>query len=218
MTEPVDALAAGGSVVGGSAPAPAPSPWNVPNALTVGRILLVPVVAAALVQDRGQSTGWRLLAFLAFAIAIATDRLDGDLARRRGLITDFGKVADPIADKTLIGTVLVLLSVIDRLPWWVTGIVLVREIGVTALRLVVIRHGIMPAGHGGKLKTILQSLAISLYVLPVELWFGGPGAVAAAVMGVAVVVTVLTGLDYVLQAYRLREGSARTAARRTPAP
>lgn len=192
-----------------------PSPWNLPNALTVLRIALVPVVAFALVQEDGREVGWRLVAAGLFGLAIATDRLDGELARRRDLVTDFGKVADPIADKALIGTVLVVLSVLDWLPWWVTALVLVRELGITLLRFVVIRHGIMPAGHGGKLKTTLQALAIALYLLPIELWFGsGATVVAEVVMGLAVVTTVVTGLDYVQQAYRLREGSARTAERR----
>ena len=110
----------------------------------------------------------RVAAFVTFAVAVATDRIDGDLARRRGLITDFGKIADPIADKALIGAALVSLSALGELPWWVTVVVLAREIGVTVLRFVVIRHGVMPASRGGKAKTVLQSVAIGLYVLPLS--------------------------------------------------
>jgi CDP-diacylglycerol--glycerol-3-phosphate 3-phosphatidyltransferase len=194
------------------------SPWNLPNALTLLRIALVPVVAFALAADGGGDAGWRLAAFAVFVLAMATDRLDGELARRRGLITNFGIVADPIADKALIGTVLLVLSAQGRLPWWVTVVVLVRELGITALRFVVIRHGIMPASRGGKLKTTLQSLALALYLLPLEVWFGPwAGGLAGVVMALAVLVTVVTGVDYVQQAYHLREGSARTAERRAAA-
>ena len=105
-----------------------------------------------------------------FAVASVTDRIDGELARRRGLVTDFGKIADPIADKALIGAALVGLSLLDELPWWVTVVILVREIGITLLRFLVIRHGVMPASRGGKLKTLLQALAIGLLVLPLAAW------------------------------------------------
>ena len=191
--------------------AAAPSAWNVANALTVLRLVLVPAFLFALFQDDGESAGWRVVAFVAFAVAVVTDRIDGQLARRHGLVTDFGKIADPIADKALIGAALIGLSALGELPWWVTALVLVREIGVTALRLVVIRHGVMPASRGGKLKTALQSLAIGLLVLPTEGWLN---AVALAVMAVAVVVTLATGLDYVVRAVRLRRTSARTERKR----
>ncbi|MFP5345908.1 MAG: CDP-diacylglycerol--glycerol-3-phosphate 3-phosphatidyltransferase [Actinomycetes bacterium] len=200
----------------GSSPvAPVPSPWNIANALTVLRIALVPVVAVLLLHDDGNSAAWRVGAWAAFTAAVVTDRIDGDIARRRGLVTDFGKVADPIADKALIGTTLVLLSVLHDLPWWVTVVVLVRELGITLLRIVVIRHGIMPASHGGKIKTVAQATAIGLYLLPLGTWFGAWARdVAWVVMLVAVALTVVTGLDYVVQAVRLRRGSARTAAKR----
>lgn len=187
-----------------------PSAWNVANALTIARLLLVPVLAALLLREGGDNPTWRFAAFGVFVVGMVTDRLDGELARRRGLVTAFGKVADPIADKAFTGAALVALSVLDELPWWVTLVVLAREAGVTALRLVVIRHGVIPASRGGKAKTLLQALAIGLYLLPL-----GPalGVVAAIVMAVAVVVTVVTGLDYVLRALRLRRTSARTAAK-----
>ena len=120
-----------------------------------------------------------------FAVASVTDRVDGELARRRGLVTDFGKIADPIADKALIGAALVGLSLLDELPWWVTVVVLVREIGVTLLRFLVIRHGVMPASRGGKLKTLLQAVAIGLLVLPLD-WVAARRG-AASMMYVAVV-------------------------------
>ena len=123
------------------------------NALTVLRLLLVPLLAWLLLRDGGEDDPSRVAAFVTFSVAMVTDRVDGELARRRGLVTDFGKIADPIADKALTGTAFVGLSLLGELPWWVTVVVLVREIGITVLRFVVIRHGVMPAGRGGKLKT-----------------------------------------------------------------
>jgi CDP-diacylglycerol---glycerol-3-phosphate 3-phosphatidyltransferase len=188
-----------------------PSTWNVANALTGLRVVLVPVFAVLLLHEDGRSTSWRVAAFVAFAVASLTDRFDGELARRHGLVTDVGKIADPIADKALTGTALVGLSLLGELPWWVTVLVLVREFGVTALRFAVIRHGVLPASRGGKVKTSLQVLAIGLYVLPLG---GAPHTLAEAVMAAAVVVTLGTGLDYCLRAARLRRNSARTLARR----
>lgn len=187
------------------------STWNLANGLTAFRLVLVPVFAVLLMHDGGNRAGWRVAAFVAFAVASVTDRFDGELARRRGLVTDVGTIADPIADKALTGAALVGLSVLDELAWWVTALVLVREIGITVLRFVVIRHGIMPASRGGKVKTLLQGLALGLYVLPLS---GAAQTVAAVVMGVAVVVTVVTGVDYVLRAARLRRTSERTARKR----
>jgi CDP-diacylglycerol--glycerol-3-phosphate 3-phosphatidyltransferase len=196
-------------------PAVAPSAWNIANALTLLRIALVPVFALFLFHDQGADPAWRVAAAAAFAVAVVTDRVDGEVARRRGLVTDFGKVADPIADKALMGTALVALSVLGELPWWVTVLVLVREIGITVLRFVVIRHGVIPASHGGKLKTVLQALAIGLYLLPLQHWFGDWAVtVQWWVMLAAVAVTVVTGLDYIVQAVRLRRTSARTLAKR----
>jgi CDP-diacylglycerol--glycerol-3-phosphate 3-phosphatidyltransferase len=129
-----------------------------------------------------------------FAIAILTDRIDGELARRWSLVTDIGKIADPIADKALMGTALVGLSVLHELPWWVTAVVLVRELGITVMRLLVIRYVVLPAGRGGKIKMAVQAAAITLYLLPL----GELGhLVAVATMAVAVILTVVTGLDYI---------------------
>ncbi|HKG50528.1 MAG TPA: CDP-diacylglycerol--glycerol-3-phosphate 3-phosphatidyltransferase [Actinomycetales bacterium] len=188
-----------------------PSTWNVANGLTALRIALVPVFAALLLHEDGQVSSWRVAAFVAFAVASLTDRFDGELARRHGLVTDLGKIADPIADKALTGTALVGLSLLGELPWWVTLVVLAREAGVTALRFAVIRHGVLPASRGGKLKTSLQILAIGLYVLPLS---GAMHLVAEAIMALAVVVTVVTGVDYVARAARLRRSSPRALARR----
>jgi CDP-diacylglycerol--glycerol-3-phosphate 3-phosphatidyltransferase len=187
------------------------SNWNVANALTALRLLLVPLFGWLLLVDGGENPRYRILAALVFAVAAVTDRVDGELARRRGLVTDVGKIADPIADKALIGTALVGLSLLGELAWWITVVVLVREIGITLLRLVVIRHGVMPAGRGGKAKTAFQALAIVLYVLPLP---AGPHVVAEVVMAVAVVLTVVTGADYVVKAWRLTRTSPRARARR----
>ena len=185
---------------------PAPGLVNLANGLTVLRLVLVPVFVAFLVRD---SPAWRVAAFIAFAIASFTDLLDGRVARRRGLITDFGKIADPIADKALTGAALVTLSVLGQLAWWVTAVIIVREVAVTGLRFWVIRRGVIAASRGGKLKTLLQVVAIALYVLP------GPGQVAReVVMGAAVVVTLVTGADYAARAVRLRQRSLADRERR----
>jgi CDP-diacylglycerol--glycerol-3-phosphate 3-phosphatidyltransferase len=184
---------------------------NPANGLTVSRLLLVPVFLVLLLADGGDNLSWRLSACAAFAIASFTDRVDGQLARSRGLVTPFGQIADPIADKALTGAALVGLSVLDELAWWVTILVIVREVGVTVLRLVVIRHGIIPASRGGKLKTLLQTLAIGLYLLPLS---GLLASARAVVMAVAVVVTLVTGADYVVRALRLRRTSPRAEASR----
>ena len=187
------------------------SAWNIANALTMLRLLIVPFFFVALMHGDGDDAAWRVLAWFLFAVASVTDRIDGELARKRGLVTDFGKIADPIADKALIGAALVGLSLLGELPWWVTVVVLVREIGVTLLRFFVIRHGVMPASRGGKLKTLLQAVGIGLLVLPLG---GFLHAVAMVVMYVAVVVTVVTGVDYVLRALQIRRTSERTRRRR----
>jgi CDP-diacylglycerol---glycerol-3-phosphate 3-phosphatidyltransferase len=195
----------------GTARPPQASAWNIANALTILRLALVPVFAWFLLHDGGHSTTHRLLAAGVFVIATATDRIDGDIARAKGLVTDFGTVSDPIADKALMGMALVGLSIIGLLPWWVTVVVVVREVGVTALRFVVIRHGVMPASRGGKVKTALQALAILLYVLPLS---GFWHTIAAVVMAAAVVVTVATGVDYMIRAHTLRTTSPRAQAKR----
>jgi CDP-diacylglycerol---glycerol-3-phosphate 3-phosphatidyltransferase len=174
---------------------PGPGLVNAANALTVLRLALVPVFVACLLAG---GTGWRVAAFLVFAVASVTDLLDGRLARSRGLITDFGKIADPIADKALTGAALVTLSALGELAWWVTVVILAREISVTLLRFWVIRRGVIAASRGGKLKTLLQVVAIALYVLP-----GPPAAVREVVMAAAVAVTVVTGIDYGVRAVRL---------------
>jgi CDP-diacylglycerol--glycerol-3-phosphate 3-phosphatidyltransferase len=190
---------------------PVASSWNIANALTVLRLALVPVFLVLLFHDDGDDAVWRVMAWAVFALASVTDRIDGELARRRGLVTNFGVIADPIADKALIGAALIGLSLLDELPWWITVVILVREVGVTLLRFFVIRHGVMPASRGGKAKTLLQAVAIGLLVLPLG---GILEDLAMLIMYAAVVVTVVTGADYVQRALRLRRTSPRAELKR----
>lgn len=197
-------------VAGHSIPAPQPSPWNIANALTAVRLVLVPLFGWLLLREGGTDTASRIAAFVTFFVAMATDKFDGDIARKRGLVTDVGKIADPIADKALTGMAFVGLSVIGDLPWWVTIVVLVREWGITALRFAILRYGVMPASRGGKIKTGLQSIALGAFILPLPSVFT-PLEVLA--MGAAVVVTVVTGLDYIAQAGRLRRAALARSRR-----
>jgi len=187
---------------------------NLPNGLTAFRLLCVPVLILLLAMPAGSSGLPRDAAALVFVIASLTDIMDGIIARRRGLVTAFGTLADPIADKALVGTALIGLSVLGDLPWWITVVILVREIGVTLLRLWVLRSGIIPASRGGKVKTVLQTIAITMYllVLPSSLVGTDLGTawevLRTVVMAVAVALTVVTGIDYVARAVRLRERTA----------
>ncbi len=223
MSEKPPADEAAGTAGGATPPGaiqPKPSNWNLPNGLTGLRILLVPLFGWLLLHDGGENVTYRFWAFVVFLIAILTDTADGDIARRRNLVTDFGKLMDPIADKALTGMALVGLSVLGELWWWVTIVVLGREWGITLLRFWVIKYGVMPASRGGKIKTTLQAVALCGLILPLLQLDGTLGEVgevlwwiASAIMAAAVAVTVLTGLDYVREALKLRrEGEAATAA------
>ncbi|WP_249713860.1 CDP-diacylglycerol--glycerol-3-phosphate 3-phosphatidyltransferase [Rhizomonospora bruguierae] len=174
---------------------------NAANVLTAARLVMIPVFAVLLILSGLTHPGGRIAACVTFGLAALTDFVDGWIARRYALVTAFGKVADPIADKALTGTALVLLSAFGHLPWWVTGVILAREFGVTALRFWVLRYGVIAASRGGKAKTALQTAAIVWYLWP----FGGLlAAVGPWLMGAAVVVTLVTGADYVLRALRMR--------------
>ncbi|GGX59542.1 CDP-diacylglycerol--glycerol-3-phosphate 3-phosphatidyltransferase [Streptomyces hiroshimensis] len=201
------------SATGGHAPAAAvrrpAGLWNIANILTMVRLLLVPGFVLLMLHNGGYDPAWRSFAWAAFAIAMITDLFDGHLARMYDLVTDFGKIADPIADKAIMGAALICLSALDDLPWWVTGVILFREIGITLMRFWVIRHGVIPASRGGKMKTLAQGVAVGMYILALT------GALATArfwVMAVAVVLTVATGLDYVKQAVVLRRAGRAAAA------
>ncbi|GAA0519931.1 CDP-diacylglycerol--glycerol-3-phosphate 3-phosphatidyltransferase [Saccharopolyspora subtropica] len=174
---------------------------NIANVLTVSRLALVPVFLVALFWADGHDPLWRWIATGVFVLASITDRIDGALARRRGLVTDFGKVADPIADKALTGAALIGLSLLGDLAWWITWVIIGRELAITALRFWVIRHGVIAASYGGKVKTLLQAVAVGLYLMPLGGW---AEPVRWLVMGAALIATVGTGLDYVVRALRLR--------------
>ncbi len=200
---------------------PPPSNWNLPNALTTLRILLVPLFGWVLLKDGGHDNSVRVWAFAVFLVAILTDKIDGEIARSRNLVTDFGKLMDPIADKALTGMAFVGLSIIGELWWWVTIVVLAREWGITALRFWVIRYGVMPASRGGKIKTALQATALCGLILPFNHLNGTIGVIGTALWWLAVIlmvgavaITVTTGWEYVRDAARLRrEGQPASPSR-----
>jgi CDP-diacylglycerol--glycerol-3-phosphate 3-phosphatidyltransferase len=185
------------------------SKGNVANIITVARILLAPLFIWMLLADDGEQGVLRYLAAALFIVAIATDSLDGQLARRRNLVTNIGIILDPIADKVLIGGALVALSVLGDLWWWVTIVILVREFGITIFRFAVLSKAVIPASRGGKLKTIVQAVAISLFL--VAPWtFLGEWAfwLSAAVMAAAALLTVVTGVEYLYQAWKQNRSRA----------
>lgn len=175
---------------------------NAANVLTGVRVLLVPLFGWLLLSHP-DSVPYRIASVVVFVIASVTDRIDGELARKHGLVTEVGKMADPIADKALMGMALIGLSLLDELPWWITVVMLVREVGITVLRFVVLRRGVIPASRGGKLKTMAQAVAIGLYLLPMP---DGWHPLAQVAMAVALVLTVVTGLDYVRSAIARSRG------------
>jgi CDP-diacylglycerol---glycerol-3-phosphate 3-phosphatidyltransferase len=183
---------------------------NVANIITTVRILLAPLFIWMLLADAGELGLLRYLAAALFIVAIATDSVDGILARRQNLVTNVGKLLDPIADKVLTGGALVALSLLNELWWWVTIVILVRELGITAFRFAVLRNRVVAASPGGKLKTVIQSVAISLYLVPLWVFLGDwMHWVNGVVMGAALVLTVLTGIDYLVKAVRVsRSGRA----------
>lgn len=190
-------------------PAPAPN-WNIANILTGLRIIMVPVFVVFFVLDHQDGALWRWLALAVFLVAIYTDKLDGDLARSRNLVTSFGKIADPIADKLLIGSALVLFSLYHELTWWITGIILVREIGITVMRFVVVKWGVIAASPGGKLKTVSQAVGIIVLLLPFALDYAWVQWIGWVIIGIAAALTLYSAIDYVRQAVGLyREHRAK---------
>jgi len=176
------------------------STGNVANIITVVRILMAPVFIWLLLDDDGELGYLRYIAAGLFVLAIVTDTVDGILARRQNLVTEFGKILDPIADKVLIGGALIALSILGELWWWVTIVILIREFGITIFRFAVIRTRVIPAVASGKLKTVMQAVAISLLLFPFwtvvgewEHWLGG------VMMAVALVLTVVSGIDFVVK-------------------
>ena len=188
--------------------------WNLPNILTMLRIVMVPFFMVLLWQD---TTGAHLGALAIFLAAALTDKLDGSIARARGLVTNFGKIADPFADKMLVGGAIIMLSIMDILPWWATITIIVREAAITILRFIMVRRWVMAASKGGKLKTVLQVIFIAMMILPAVGLFGetigGWIEIAAfVVMIAAVVVTVVTGLDYIIRAIKVARSASSPPA------
>lgn len=181
---------------------------NVPNILTLLRMVLVPVfLVVFLVNPHDQS--WRIAATIIFLVAILTDLFDGKIARKYNLITNFGKIWDSIADKALTGVGFIVLSIVGELPWWMTIIILLREWGITAMRFAILKYGVMSANQGGKLKTVIQSVALTTFLL----WLPGLGTWWVVAKWVAMVagfiLTVITGIDYLLEAERLRKAAKK---------
>ena len=182
-------------------------PRQLPNAITIVRILCAPVFLWMLLADQGGDGPLRWGAGVLFIVAIATDGIDGYLARKYEIVTDLGKLLDPIADKALTGMAFIVLSIVGELPWWMTIIILVREWGITALRFAILKYGVMAANRGGKLKTLVQSFALIAFLL----WLPGLGVafevVKWALMWIAFILTVVTGIDYLFEARKLRKAS-----------
>jgi CDP-diacylglycerol--glycerol-3-phosphate 3-phosphatidyltransferase len=183
------------------------STWSVPNLISIVRIVLVPVFVVVLLVAGSHADPMRWVATALFVVAISTDSLDGHLARSRNLVTDLGKILDPIADKALTGAALVVLSVLHELPWWVTIPILVREVGITVWRFAVLSKRVVPASKGGKTKTVLQSVAITLALAPFPALLGSwMDWVNTVFMAAAFVVTILTGIQYLVDDRRLNRG------------
>jgi CDP-diacylglycerol---glycerol-3-phosphate 3-phosphatidyltransferase len=191
--------------------------WNLPNMLTLLRILMIPFFWYLLMYDDGENAATRVAATVVFVLAAITDWLDGWLARKQGLVTTFGKIADPLADKALTGVALIGLSVLGELWWWVTILIILREVGVTVIRFMVLKHGVIAASRGGKAKTLFQMVGITMFLLPIApdmtlLW-----VIRNSVMAIAVILTTLTGFDYVSKAYWTRSNSKSDKAARKAA-
>ena len=185
--------------------------WNVPNVLTGVRILLVPVFGYALLHDGGDSVAWRWVAAVVFALAMVTDKVDGDIARSRGLVTNFGKIADPIADKAMTGMAFVGLSIVGDVWWWVTILVLLREWSVTLLRLSILRKVVVAAAQSGKVKTVLQAFALTGLAMPLRQVGGAWDEIGLvlfyvfeALLAVAVAMTLWSGYEFFRDVWRQR--------------
>jgi len=170
---------------------------NLPNALTIFRILALPFCAWALFKEGGEDTTWQIIAWTSFFLVGLTDILDGRIARKRNQVSSFGAILDPIADKAFIGTALVGLSILERIPWWVTSLILFREIGITIIRLAIVNRKVIAANRGGKIKSLLQNFSVGFYILPLPEYLYLPRDI---LLGAAVVLTITTGLDYLRNA------------------
>ncbi len=182
------------------------NPWNLPNAITMARILAVPFFIWSLVAISDNESPMRWISELIFIVIMASDGIDGAIARKRGIVTDLGKLLDPIADKALLGGALVTLSILGEIPWWVTIVILVRELGITVYRLIVVNQQVIAASSGGKLKTIFQGVMVGFVVSPLTAWFPYEWyrILESSLVLISVVLTVYSGLQYVVAAVRAR--------------
>ncbi len=197
----------GSSPIGNNRPVTdnAPSPWNLPNTITIVRIGFAPIFFVLLLIDGGADGAARWIAALLFIVGIATDGIDGHIARSRGIVTDLGKLLDPIADKILTGAAFVGLSILGELPWWITLVVLLREIGITVHRMIIRHENVVAAAWMGKLKTVLQAVALSFALVPLWILLGEwIHWVNGVTMALAVILTIASGIDYVVTALRGR--------------
>ena len=176
-----------------------PSDLNLPNSITILRILVLPICAYALLRNGGDDYTWRIIAWWLFFIVGLTDMLDGKLARSRNSVTEFGKLLDPIADKALIGTALIGLSILGRMPWWITALILFREIGITIYRFAVIKNGVIPANRGGKIKAACQGFGVGFYVMPLSSTLYSARDIF---MYFTIILTLATGAMYILESRR----------------
>lgn len=185
---------------------PTNNPWNLPNAITMARILAVPFFIWSLVTFADNESPLRWFSVLIFIVIMASDGVDGAIARKKGLVTNLGKLLDPIADKALLGGALVTLSILGEIAWWVTIVILVRELGITVYRLVVVNQKVIAASSGGKLKTIFQGVMVGFIVSPLTSWF--PWAwyrlFEDSLVLISVALTVYSGLQYVVSAVKAR--------------
>lgn len=173
---------------------------NLPNLITIARILLAPVFVFVLLQYPQPGAHERWIAVVLFVLASATDGVDGALARKRNQVTDLGKLLDPIADKVLIGGALVTLSALGQIDWWITSLILIREIGITIYRLAVIKDRVIAASGGGKLKTVLQSVAVGFYLSPLTGYWAPIGTVQLVILYAALISTIFSGIQYLAAA------------------
>lgn len=190
-----------------------PSNLNVPNALTVLRIVMVPVFLFVLFSNP-DDFGWRIATTAVFVVAILTDLADGHIARKYNLVTDFGKLWDPVADKALTGAAFIALGILDELSWIIIAVILLREWGITWLRAAIAKHGIMAANKGGKLKTVTQSVALSLYLLGRDNLPEWLSLIAFVIMIIALVLTLVTGITYIFSAMKIRREAVASGTSR----
>ncbi len=170
-----------------------------PNAVTVARFLGVPIGAYALFKNGGEDPTWQVVSWCIFFVLVLTDIWDGNLARSRNTITELGKFLDPLADKVMIGTAMISLSILHRMPWWITIIILAREIGITIFRLAVIKRGVIAANKGGKVKATFQNFGVGFYILPLSenlYWFRD------GFMYIAIALTIITGFYYIRSVFQ----------------